>query len=134
VTIKPDESKKVTADTFLKAGTVWKGLASYVYPSSFPKDFVVELTIIRRDGNNFEGIYKTGRGRISCEMRGAVADGSIELRVTKILAGRIDFEKTPLIGVISGDRIDFELKTTFEGEPHYAKGLLIRAAGTGGTR
>lgn len=101
-----------SAGDLLQAGTVWKGLSSYIYPSSYPKDFVAELTIIRRDGNNFDGIWKADKGRVVCEVRGAVAGGSIELRATKSLRGEVDFADSPITGVISGDRIDFGLKHT----------------------
>jgi hypothetical protein len=122
-----------TAKDLLQAGTVWKGLSSYRFPANYPRDFTTELTITRREGNAIEATYKGDKARVICELKGSIDNGALELKVSKSLKGVVDFENAPTTGRITGDRIDCELKhTTFDGQPAFVKGLLIRDAGSGG--
>jgi serine/threonine protein kinase len=123
--IAPRHSE-LTVKDLLEAGTVWKGLGSYRYPANYPSVFTIELTITKRAGNTFEGVYKGDRARVKCTVTGSVTTGTIVFKVTDVLAGRID-PTSVVTGIISGDRIETESKhSTPEGQPALWKGTWIR--------
>ena len=94
-------SAQLLSKDLMQDGTMWKGLASYEYPKRYPRNFPIELTITRRDGDVFEGIYKADRGRVVCEVKGTVRNGYTELRVTKAVTGLVDFAPHPLLAISS---------------------------------
>jgi len=110
----------------LEAGTIWKGLSSYSYPAHYPRDMPVELAVSKRTGNKFEAVYKGDRGRVVCLMEGNVADGKIELKVTREISGLVDFKSAPFRARISNGRIDGEIThLTASGEPAHAKAFFV---------
>jgi hypothetical protein len=121
----PGNPIELEAARAIQAGTRWRGRAGYEYPANYPREYDVEMQVIMRAGNQFEGVVRADNGRIAYEVKGAIRGRTTESRVSRPIRGLIDFADDPITGIISGNRVDFELRhRTKDGQPAFCKGYL----------
>jgi serine/threonine protein kinase len=123
----------VAASASLQARTQWKGVLSRLDGRDWGDVFPVEISIGKRERDDFEGTYSTISGKNSFKLKGRIDGDKISWEMVEPIIGSFQYgDRLTMQGTIREDRVDVfvDWKKT-QGDRCHFKGFFLKVAESG---